>query len=162
SAWSEFEAATRFVSIAVQRLDACTLQEFGAREPKLREYAFLLNDWRRYEPHTAKEAAEKLLAALDPFLDPFQGEFYSLMLARTLDATLIVDGRNLNVMDDGDFAALLRQKDRQIRELAFRKRLVGYNTQADLYAFGLFQKVQLSNSIAKERHYKSATDNALF
>ena len=162
AAEADFDATTRFVLIAVQDLEDITLKDFMARVPNLASYAFLLNKWRRDRPHTAPEAAETLLARLEPHLDPFTNDYYDRMLARTPDAMVTIGQRELNVMKAGAYAELLRLEDRKIRERAFLKRLAGSKNQADIYAFALFHKAQLANSVAEARHFDNAVDAALF
>ncbi|MER8400444.1 M3 family metallopeptidase [Mesorhizobium sp. M1348] len=162
AAWSNFNATTQYVSLAVQSLDEGKLKDFTAREPDLARYAFLLEDWRRAGPHTCPEAAENLLARIEPVLDPFEKNFYDLMLARTPEATLLVGPREFSVMNPGDYSELMRLEDRAIRESAFHRRLAGFKTQGDIYSFALLQKIKLSNEVASARGFDDSAEAALF
>ena len=162
AARSDFDATTQFVSFLVQDLDDATLKDFLAKEPRLESYAYLIESWRRNRPHTGPEAAEELLAGLQTHIDPFRAKFYDLMLARTPDATITVGDKQLNVMKAGDFGVSLRLDDRDIRELAFQKRVAGFKVQADLYAYTLFNKVLLANSVEESHHFANAIEAALF
>jgi oligoendopeptidase F len=103
-----------------------------------------------------------LLETLRPHLDPFDSDYYELILARTPEATVTIGHRELNVTNPGDYAELLRLEDRQTRESAFRKRLAGFKNQADLFAFALFQKALLANAEAGEHKFGNAAEAAQF
>jgi oligoendopeptidase F len=162
SARKDFDAATIFVENTVQSLNDDTLSQFVTQAPGLAQYQFLLKAWRRNRSHTAPEAVESVLARLSSRLDPFESEFYNLMLQRSLDATLDVGDRVLNVTVPRDYAKILRLGNRKLREHGFHKRLAVYKTQGDLFAFGLYKKIRTANALAEVRDFPNALDASLF
>jgi oligoendopeptidase F len=159
---SDSLAATAFLPIAVQSLDDARLQEFMQKEPKLATYRFQIEVWRRERPHTLAEQTEVLLKKAGPHLDPFDADFYELMLKRTADATIRVGDQDLNVTLPAQYTQLLRLEDRALREAAFKKRLTAYASQADLYAFALLQKARLANTLAEARGFSDAAEEVEF
>jgi oligoendopeptidase F len=159
---SNFKSTTAFIAISVQSMSNEKIKGFIAREPKLAKYKFLIQDWRRNQPHTSSESTESLLTQLEPRLDPFAKEFYNLMLDGSPNPLITLGTRTLNVTKPGDYSELMRDKDRNIRESAFLKRLEIFKSQANLYAFALFQKAKTANMVAEYRKFPNASDATLF
>lgn len=161
-AGTKLETDTTFITISLQALSQDVLDKMLAETAGLRRYAHFIANSRRRKPHTAAEDVEATLNRLATRLDPFRAEFYTLMGTRSPEAKLIVDGRELNLMNGTDYAQALRHKDAQLREQAFRQRLTAYRTQGDVYAFALFEKARTANTVAEFRRFDDATDASLF
>ena len=59
---NQFSAKTSFLSPEILQLDSKKIDEFIAKEPGLKIYAFYLHDIQRMRPHTLNQAEEKIIA----------------------------------------------------------------------------------------------------
>ncbi len=151
---------TTFIVSTIIDLPQKTLEKFIVKEPGLKKYEYFLAKSRKSAAHRAGNDVEATLAALDSNLDPFQGPFRNLMIKRSPNATINVGGTDLKVTDANQYAELLRNPDRKIRQQAFETRMATYRAQGDLFAYALFEKTRSANKVAGMRKFADSADEA--
>lgn len=156
----DFEALQSLLKIQVQALTDDQIQGFLKANPALGVYRFLLQQWRRDQPHTGSAEQERLLTQLSRPLDPFGSTFYNLM-GTHLNAPVSMGDRNLNAAQEADYSDILRAPDRSIRENGFRKRLEAYKSLSDIYAYALFEKIKAANSVSELHKFPNAVAESL-
>lgn len=161
-AFNGVNEATTFVDASVQALDEATLRNFFIAVPSLSIYEFQLKTWRRNKSHMPTEPVELALNSLASRLNPFDEEFYSIVINQSPDAILQVGDQLLKVTNAGQYNEILHLENRNLREAGFLKRMATYKAQKNLFAFALNEKMQSANSVANLRNFSSAMDASLF
>ena len=157
----DFDAIEALLKIKVQGLTDNQLQALLKDTAALGVYRFLLQDWRRDQPHTGSEAQETLLAQLSNPLDPFDAAFYNLM-GTHLEATVSIGNRDLNAAQPNEYNDILRASDRSLRERGFRKRLEAYKRLGDLYSYALLEKMKSANAVSDLHSFPNAVAASLY
>jgi oligoendopeptidase F len=158
----DLDEVTALLKIPIQALSDDQIQAFVKSNPALGAYRFLLETWRRDQPHTGSEAQERLLAQLSSPLNPFDSRFYNLMGKHLPDAAMKIGDRVVNVTQPGGYNDILRVADRSVRESGFRKRLDAYKSQSDLYAYALLQKIKTANAVSEVHKFPNAEAESLY
>ena len=157
----DFDELEARLKIKVQALTDDQIQSFLKNNPALDVYRFLLQVWRRDQPHTGSEAQETLLAQLSDPLDPFGARFYNLMGSH-LNATVSVGNSKLNAVQPNEYNDILRSSDRSIRESGFRKRLEAYKDLGNLYSYALLEKIKSANKTSELHNFPDALAASLY
>lgn len=151
-----------FIVSTIIDLPQKTLDEFFVKEPGLQKYGYFLAKSRKAAAHRAGNDVEAALSDLTSNLDPFNRRFRNLMIERSPDATVKVGGDEFRVTDANEYAALLRNADRTIRQRAFEARIDTYRAQGDLFAYALFEKTRTANKVAGMRNFADSADEAYY
>jgi oligoendopeptidase F len=151
---------TSFIVAAIIDLPQKKFDELIVVEPGLKKYEYFLMKSRKATAHHAGNEVEAALSDLSSHLDPFQRPFRNLMIKRSPNATINVGGTELKVTDANNYAELLKNSDRTIRQKAFEARMATYRSQGDLFAYALFEKTRSANKVAGMRKFADAADEA--
>ena len=151
---AEVNAATAFLSPEILAIPEAQLHEFQSAEPGLKPYQFALEDVRRDSPHTLPGAEQAFLDRLQPEIADWQYDLYEQILAGISFGTVQTPAGPLDVARQRNLLA--SHADASIREEAFRRRLDGFASRRDLFAFVLIHTVQSQNALAKLHNYPDA------
>lgn len=157
---NKIKSETTFIVSVIIALPQKTLDEFVIKEPGLRKYDYFLAKSRRSAAHRAGNDVEAALGSLGSNLDPFQRPFRNLLIKRSPNATIKIGGTELKVTDSNQYAELLRNSDRKIRQQAFEARMATYRAQGDLFSYALFEKTRSANIVAEMRKFADSADEA--
>jgi len=157
---ADYGARTSFVDAEMKGLTQNQLAQFLAAEPRLAPYRFLMEDAVRMTPHMLPEAQEALLAKLGPDLTSWQPALFQKAFDRTSFPKVTVDGKEMDVYRD--FAALMENPDRTVREQAFKGTYRTFEQISDLVGFALLQEMRTSNEESKLRGFDTYFSDQLF
>jgi oligoendopeptidase F len=156
----EVKARTAFLQQEILQIEDKTLAAFVSRKPSLKTYLFAIEDARRFRPYTLSLKEEELLGKTSSLGLDWPFELYEKLIARTPFGTVRTKEGEFDVWKQrGTIAA---SPDRAAREEGFKKRLAGFASQRDLYAFTLIRLVRARNRLAQLRHFQGAADEAYF
>ena len=151
---SEVSAATAFLSPEILAIPEAQLQGFQSAEPGLKPYQFALEDIRRDSPHTLPGTEQAFLDRLQPEIADWQYDLYEQILAGISFGTVQTPAGTLDIARQRNLLA--SHADPRIREEAFRRRLDGFASRRDLFAFTLIHTVQAQDALAHLHNYPDA------
>ena len=151
---SEVNAATAFLSPEILAIPEAQLQGFQSAEPGLKPYQFALEDIRRDSPHTLPGTEQAFLDRLQPEIADWQYDLYEQILAGISFGTAQTPSGSLDIVRQRNLLA--SHADPRIREEAFRRRLDGFASRRDLFAFTLIHTVQAQDALAHLHNYPDA------
>jgi oligoendopeptidase F len=151
---SEVNASTAFLYPEILSIREAQLQAFKAAEPGLKPYLFALEDMRRDSPHTLPGTEQAFLDRLQPEIADWQYDLYEQILAGISFGTVQTPTGPLDVVRQRNL--LVSNADARVREEAFRRRMDGFASRRDLFAFALLHTVQSQNALAQLHHHADA------
>lgn len=151
---SEVNTATAFLFPEILAIPESQLQAFNAAEPGLKPYLFALEDIRRDSPHILPGTEQAFLDRLQPDLADWQYDLYEQILAGISFGTVQTPTGSLDIVRQRNLLA--SHADPRIREEAFKRRLDGFASRRDLFAFALIHTVQSQNALAHLHNYPDA------
>lgn len=151
---SEVNAATAFLSPEILAIPEAQLHGFQSAEPGLKPYQFALEDIRRDSPHTLPGTEQAFLDRLQPEIADWQYDLYEQLLAGISFGTVQTPAGSLDIVRQRNLLA--SHADPRIREEAFRRRLDGFASRRDLFAFTLIHTVQAQDALAHMHNYPGA------
>jgi oligoendopeptidase F len=151
---SEVNAATAFLFPEILAIPEAQLQAFKTAEPGLRPYLFALEDIRRDSPHTLPGTEQAFLDRLQPEIAGWQYDLYEQILAGISFGTVQTPAGSLDIARQRNLLA--SHSDPRIREEAFRRRLDGFASRRDLFAFTLIHTMQAQDALAQLHNYPDA------
>lgn len=157
---SEVNAATAFLSPEILAIPEAQLREFQSAELGLKPYQFALEDIRRDSPHTLPGTQQAFLERLQPEIADWQYDLYEQILAGISFGTVQTPAGPLDVARQRNLVA--SHLDPRVREEAFRRRLDGFTSRRDLFAFSLIHTVQSQNALALLHNYPDAPARKYF
>jgi oligoendopeptidase F len=153
---SEVHEATAFLSPEILAIPEAKLQGFKSAEPGLKPYLFALEDIRRDSPHTLPGTEQAFLDRLQPEIADWQYDLYEQILAGISFGAVETPAGSLDIVRQRNL--LVSHPDPQVREEALRRRLDGFASRRDLFAFALIHTVQAQGVLARLRNYPDAPD----
>jgi oligoendopeptidase F len=149
--YANFGAQISFIAPEILKVGKAKIDRFIASEPRLKTYAFMLNDTLRRAPHTLSDVEEKLLADFSPVAEAGHNIFEILSNADFPYPTVTLsDGRKLEINQSGyiEARALPNRKDRETGMAAFFEalgnfsRTYGTTTNANIQQALLFSRAR--------------------
>ena len=156
----ELDAKLQFVKTETQTIDDATLEMFLREKPELEDYAFAIEQARRYIPYTLELPREETISALYPYLTNWSERLYQACLDRTDYPDIAVDGDTLDV--NINYSALINMKDRSIRRRTWEGYFGSMAEHRDLYALNLIKAVEAKDKLATMRGYRNFPDSKFF
>jgi oligoendopeptidase F len=156
----DIDSRIQFVKTETQALNDSVLERYYKEEPKLKIYAFALEETRRFRPHTLPLEEEELLASLSPYIGIWPERLFQITVDRTKFTKLVVEGESLDV--NLNFSALINQNDREVRKQAWLDYFHDLATGRDLYAFALTKGDETRNKLATMRGFRNYPDSRFF
>ncbi len=156
----DLEAKIQFVKIETQSIDDATLERFFREKPELADYAFAIEQARRYIPYTLELPREETISSLYPFLTGWSERLYQACIDRTDFPEIVVDGDTLSTKIN--YSALINSKDREVRRKTWQGYFGGMAEQRDLYALNLVKAIEARDKVATMRGYRNFPDSKFF
>lgn len=157
---AEADARTSFFAVELRALDSSRLKALLEQEPKLRRYSFALEAAVRQAPHVLSEKEESLLATLGPALSSWEPALFQLSFDRTAFPDIEASGASRNL--HRDYATLLKDPNREVREKAFHEYYQKLRGLSDLAGFALLKEMQANNAVSKLHGFPTYYHEALF
>jgi oligoendopeptidase F len=158
---STFGAETSYIEPTILKAGAATIEEFIAKEPRLKVYQFYLHDILRRRAHTLSDSEEKLLAN-SSVATGAPSDIYGILSDADFPypTVRLSDGKSVRLDSAGFnlYRALPNRADREKVMSAFFEALGGFRG-----TFGATLNGQVRRDIfyTKARNYGSALESAL-
>ncbi len=156
----ELDSKIQFVKTETQAIDEATLQRFYREKPELKDYAFAIEQARRYIPYTLELSREETISEIYPYLTGWSERMYQACIDRTDFPDIVVDGDTLNT--NINYSALINMKDRSIRRRAWEAYFGSMAEHRDLYALNIIKAVEARDKVAEMRGYRNFPDSKFF
>ena len=156
----ELDSRIQFVKSETQDIDDATLERFYREKPELRDYAFAIEQARRYVPYTLELPREETISELQPYLTGWSERLYQACIDRTDFPDIVVDGDTLDT--NINYSALINMKDRSIRRRAWESYFGSMAEHRDLYALNLIKAIEAKDKVAEMRGYRNFPDSKFF
>ena len=158
---ASFSAQASFIEPEILKLPKGTVEKFVAAEPRLKTYAFYLEDIARRAPHTLSDREEKILAAVGP-LAGSPSNVYNILTNADFPYPMatLSDGKaiRLNQANFTAYRGVANRRDRETVMSSFFKTLGTFSRTFGTTMNGETQKLQF---FAKTRDYASSLEMQL-
>lgn len=159
---AQFMAATAWYGPELVALPDESLEKFIGEKPELEPYRFAFYKERRAKEHMLSPEGEGLLAEGAQVLSSSENVFAVLDNAdQKFPSIKDSEGKTLEITH-GSYGKLMENRDRQVREAAFKNLYGVYHQFRNTYAATLSSTTQQHNFLARVRNFKSAREAALF
>lgn len=159
---AKYSPMLAFVGTEIQDITPESFQRFLKTEPRLKTYAYVIEEAIRAKPHTLSLKEEELLAGIGPLLTRWQEDMYDLLMDRAPWGQ-VKDPATDEMLDvRQDAARLSNSLDRDVRRSQYEKENEAYKAQRDLFAFDVLNVARTRNSLARLRHFKNGMDASYF
>lgn len=158
---SQFEAAIAFLNPAILQVPEEKMAQFKSEEPRLNDYAHMLEQITRKRPHTLSAQEERLIADAGDALST-SGNTYNVLTNSDMEYGYVQneDGEMVQ-FSDGLYSLLIQSQDRKVRQNAFDVMYATYDQFKNSLASTLSGEVKEHNYNARVHHYDSAKNAAL-
>ena len=160
-AYSDFGAQTAFMEPEILKLEKGTTIRFEANEPRLKPFAFYLNDIERRAQHTLSDKEEAILANAGP-LTGVPSSSYSILTNADFPYPTVTlsDGKSIT-LGQANFTAYRGSANRKDRELVMSAFFNGLGKFSRTFGTTMDGEVQKMQFYTKVRHYPTSLDTAL-
>ena len=158
---SQFEAAIAFLNPAILQVPEEKMAQFKSEEPRLNDYAHMLEQITRKRPHTLSAQEERLIADAGDALSTSENT-YNVLTNSDMEYGYVQneDGEMVQ-LSDGLYSLLIQSQDRKVRQNAFDVMYATYDQFKNSLASTLSGEVKEHNYNARVHHYDSAKNAAL-
>ncbi len=160
--WSDFGAATAFITPEILAIPQAQLDVFLAAEPKLQVYRHAFDEINRMRPHVLSADMEGLLAQATE-MGATAGHVFQMLSDADLKFPNVNDehGQPVPLTQANYVQRFLRNHDRRVRQDAFAAVLEMYGAYNNTFAAMLAAQVKRDIFFARARHFGSALEAAL-
>lgn len=158
---SQFEAATSFTNPSILELSQADLNQFMEDEPKLNNYAHMLEQIMQQKPHTLSAQEEKIIADAGDALGTSENTFNVLTNSDMEYGYVETDDGEMVQLSDGLYSNLIQSQKREVRKNAFDVMYATYGQFENSLASTLSGVVKQHNYLARVHNYDSARSSAL-
>ncbi|WP_278965471.1 oligoendopeptidase F [Lactobacillus apis] len=158
---SQFEAATSFMNPSILELSQAELKQFMEDEPKLNNYAHMLEQIMQQKPHTLSAQEEKIIADAGDALGTSENTFNVLTNSDMAYGYVETDDGEMVQLSDGLYSNLIQSQNREVRKNAFDVMYATYGQFENSLASTLSGVVKQHNYLARVHNYNSARSSAL-
>ncbi|MBI0092310.1 oligoendopeptidase F [Lactobacillus sp. M0403] len=158
---SQFEAATSFMNPSILELSQAKLKQFMEDEPKLNNYAHMLEQIMQQKPHTLSAQEEKIIADAGDALGTSENTFNVLTNSDMEYGYVETDDGEMVQLSDGLYSNLIQSQNREVRKNAFDVMYATYGQFENSLASTLSGVVKQHNYLARVHNYDSARSSAL-
>ena len=158
---SQFEAATSFMNPSILALSQAELKQFMEDEPKLNNYAHMLEQIMQQKPHTLSAQEEKIIADAGDALGISENTFNVLTNSDMEYGYVETDDGEMVQLSDGLYSNLIQSQNREVRKNAFDVMYATYGQFENSLASTLSGVVKQHNYLARVHNYNSARSSAL-
>ena len=158
---SQFEAATSFMNPSILELSQADLNQFMEDEPKLNNYAHMLEQIMQQKPHTLSAQEEKIIADARDALGTSENTFNVLTNSDMEYGYVETDDGEMVQLSDGLYSNLIQSQNSEVRKNAFDVMYATYGQFENSLASTLSGVVKQHNYLARVHNYDSARSSAL-
>ena len=158
---AQFEAASSFMNPKILSLSEAEIAAFKEAEPRLSEYAHLLDVITSKRPHTLSAEAEKLVADAGDALSVSANTFGVLTNSDMEYGYVQDEDGEMVQLSDGLYSILIQSQNRAVRKNAFDVMYAAYGQFGNSLASTLSGTVKAHNYQARVHKYASAREAAL-
>lgn len=158
---SQFEATTSFMNPSILELSQADLNQFMEDEPKLNNYAHMLEQIMQQKPHTLSAQEEKIIADAGDALGTSENTFNVLTNSDMEYGYVETDDGEMVQLSDGLYSNLIQSQKREVRKNAFDVMYATYGQFENSLASTLSGVVKQHNYLARVHNYDSARSSAL-
>lgn len=158
---SQFEAATSFIDPAILQISEEKMTQFKQEEPRLNNYAHMLEQITRKRPHTLSAEEERIIADAGDALSTSENTYNVLTNSDMEYGYVQNDEGEMVQLSDGLYSLLIQSQNREVRHNAFDMMYDTYNQFENSLASTLSGTVKEHNYNARVHHYDSARSAAL-
>lgn len=158
---AQFEAASSFMNPKILSLSEAEITAFKEAEPRLSEYAHLLDVITSKRPHTLSAEAEKLVADAGDALSVSANTFGVLTNSDMEYGYVQDEDGEMVQLSDGLYSILIQSQNRAVRKNAFDVMYAAYGQFGNSLASTLSGTVKAHNYQARVHKYASAREAAL-
>ncbi|RMC48456.1 oligoendopeptidase F [Lactobacillus sp. ESL0263] len=158
---SQFEAATSFMNPSILELSQAELKQFMEDEPKLNNYAHMIEQIMQQKPHTLSAQEEKIIADAGDALGTSENTFNVLTNSDMEYGYVETDDGEMVQLSDGLYSNLIQSQNREVRKNAFDVMYATYGQFENSLASTLSGVVKQHNYLARVHNYDSARSSAL-
>ncbi len=158
----EASGAGAFVTPEILALPEETLQDFIAREPRLEQYRFALEQITRVRDHVLPAEQELLLAKMGNLADVPENAF-SMLTNADLKFPVIRDEEGQEVeLSEERYGKYIHSRNREVRKAAFMGLFDTYGKFRNTLAATYGGSVKKDLFFSQVRHYESCLQGALY
>ncbi len=159
---TEFEAAISFFEPELLKLPQDKLELYLEKQPKIKEYSFVLEEILRKKQHVLLPNEEKLIAQASEALST-GAEVFTMFNNADIKFEAFTDENGKKVeLTIGRYTKFLESKDRNIRRRAFKSMYGAYENHKNMLAATYAGNVKADVFNAKIRKYSSSLIAALY
>ncbi|NOY77075.1 MAG: oligoendopeptidase F [Calditrichaeota bacterium] len=158
---NQFSAKTSFLSPEILQIDPKKIDEFIAKEPGLKIYAFYLHDIQRMRPHTLNQAEEKIIADAGLMASAPYNVYGVLSNADMPFPTITLSTGEKVQLSQSAYTRYRASTIRQDRKLVFNKFWKTYDEYKRTLGTTLNAEVQKDLFYARVRKYNTCLEAAL-
>ncbi|MFC1799734.1 M3 family oligoendopeptidase [Candidatus Eisenbacteria bacterium] len=156
----DLESRIQFVKTETQDIDDATLKSYFREKPELEDFAYAMEEARRYIPYTLSLPEEELMSTLSPYLGSWSEKLYQKLIDRTEFPDLVVDGDTFDV--NLNYSVLINSNDRQVRKDAWKGYFGSMADHRDLYSFALMKGMETRNKTSAVKGYRNFAEAKFF
>lgn len=158
---SQFEAVTSFLNPAILSIPEEKLSDFMKEEPRLKNYAHLIDTITKMRPHTLPAQEEKLIADASDAMNTSESTFNVLTNSDMQYGYVQDEDGQMVQLSDGLYSNLIQSQNRDVRKMAFDVMYAAYGQFENTLASTLSGIVKMHNYNARVHNFKSARDASL-
>ena len=158
---SQFEAVTSFLNPAILSIPEEKLSDFMKEEPRLKNYAHLIDTITKMRPHTLPAQEEKLIADASDAMNTSESTFNVLTNSDMQYGYVQDEDGQMVQLSDGLYSNLIQSQNRDVRKMAFDVMYATYGQFENTLASTLSGIVKMHNYNARVHNFKSARDASL-
>lgn len=158
---SQFEAVTSFLNPSILSIPKEKLTDFMKEEPRLKDYAHLIDTITKMRPHTLPAEEEKLIADASDAMNTSESTFNVLTNSDMQYGYVQDEDGQMVQLSDGLYSNLIQSQNRDVRKMAFDVMYATYGQFENTLASTLSGVVKMHNYNARVHNFKSARDASL-
>lgn len=158
SLWTEISEETAFLDPFLYSIEHEKMNRILS-DKDMSDYKNYIERKLRYKDHTLSKEKEEILASMGELSQLTYNDFYNLSYADMTFPEMETTDIPLN---QANYSKLMTNKDRKVREEAFRKMYTVYGNYKHTFGSALYGNIKFNQTIARIKKYSSAREMALF
>ena len=158
---SEYATLSSFTSPEMLQINYETVKEYMEEEPRLKEYAFNLENFYRFEKHILNTESEELLSNFSSSLSAPEEIYESLTDSDMKFGHITVNDEEVE-LTESNYSKYIKSYDRNVRKEAFTRIFETYGGLKNTIAKTFKGNVDVLTSMAKVKHYNNSLEASLY
>ena len=158
----DFSKLTAYINPAIMKYDYKDILDAIEKDPRLKEYSFVLEQTFRAKPHTLSDTEEKLISNLGKAFDSSFKTFEKLTDS-DFEFGTIKDEKGENVeLTESNYSLFIRSNNRNVRKNAYEGLYKVYKQFKNTLSNTLSNEIDSNITFSKVRKYNSAREASLY